>query len=136
MKVKVLIADGSAVVRARLKELLADLADVELVGEADNSSAAMDLFISLKPDVIIADVRLPGANRKNLLHLAKQARPDAIIILLAVFPYPEYRNACLERGADFYFDKSSEFEKLTKVVQSLTLRAASQPDSGRVTRAH
>ena len=126
---KVLIADGSAVVRARLKELLADLQDIELVGFAKCDSEAMELVATLKPDVVIADACLPAWNRLDMLRDIKQATPAPVLIVMTIYPYVEYRDACLERGADFFFDKACEFGSIALVLKALSLSRARQTET-------
>src|SRR5688572_24740054 len=122
---KIVIADDSPVVRQRLAQMLNDLEGIEVVGQADDTPAAMELVERLTPDVAILDVRLPTGSGADLVREIKQLNPASRIIVLTSFPYPEVREKCLNGGADFFFDKSNEFQKVVSVVRSM-IRAASE----------
>jgi YesN/AraC family two-component response regulator len=117
--VKVVIADDSALVRERLAALVSDLEDVELVGQASNAPEAIEITQRLKPDVVILDVRMPGGNGIQVLEAIKKKNAAPVAIILTAFPYPQYRKKCLEVGAEFFFDKATEFERVAQVVKQL-----------------
>ena len=64
---------------------------------------------------MILDVRLPRGNGVEVLQNIKKDRPNTKVIILT--NYPEYRGKCIELGADYFFDKLTEFEKVTEVVK-------------------
>ena len=112
---KVLIIDDSEVIRNRLVYLFSEINGVDVVGQAGNTSEGFELYCSLNPDVIILDIRMPGESGINLLKKIKQASPHTIIAILTNYPYSAYRKRCKELGADFFFDKSTEFEKIKQL---------------------
>ncbi|MEX2122656.1 MAG: response regulator transcription factor [Woeseia sp.] len=116
---KVLIVDDSPLIRVRLAELLADVEGIEIVAQADNADQAVDLVIALQPDVAIVDVRMPGRSGMDLIEDVKKTRQPPKIIMLTNFPTPENREKCLSQGADYFFDKSSEIEKVLTVLKEL-----------------
>lgn len=71
----------------------------------------------MKTDVVILDIRMPGRNGLDVLRDIKEGSPESKVIILTNYPYPQYRRRCMEEGADFFFDKSSEFEKVTEVLE-------------------
>lgn len=116
----VLIVDDSALLRDRLASMLAELQEkIELVGEARDPIEAIDSIRKLKPDAVILDIRMPGGSGIDVLKSLKTERPEAIAIMLTSYPYPQYRQKCREAGADFFFDKSTEFHKVREVFQQL-----------------
>jgi DNA-binding NarL/FixJ family response regulator len=121
---KVFIVEDSAVVLERLAALLAEQTEAEIVGEARSSNEAVEQIQQLQPDVIILDIGLPGGNGIGVLETVKHSRPSSVVIMLTNFAYPQYRERCRQAGADFFFDKSTEFERVVGVVNSLTPRAA------------
>jgi DNA-binding NarL/FixJ family response regulator len=116
---RVVIADDSTVVRQRLIRLLDDVSGVEVVGQADDVPLAKNLVEMLKPDVAILDIRMPTGSGADLVPNLKRMDPDLKIIMLTNYAYPENRKKCIDSGADFFFDKSTEFQKVVTVLKSL-----------------
>lgn len=119
MMLKVVIADDSALVRERLAALVSDIEGVEMVGQASNASDAIDISQRLKPDVVILDIRMPGGNGIQVLEAIKASEAGPVVIMLTAFPYPQYRDKCLKAGADYFFDKASEFDRVAQVIEQL-----------------
>jgi len=116
---KVLIVDDSPIVRERLVDLLSELTGVELVGQAEDGMQGFEQVVKLKPDVAIVDVRMPRRTGLDLLRYVSK-NPDAPrVIILTNYPTPENREKCFDLGADFFFDKSSEIEKVVDVLKDL-----------------
>lgn len=116
---RVLIVDDSAVVVKRLVTLLSELEEVEIVGEAQTCGEANERIRQLQPDVVILDIRMPGGSGIDVLETIKQTTPAPIVMMLTNFPYAQYREKCLRAGADFFFDKSTEFDQMIGVFRSL-----------------
>lgn len=131
---KVLIADESSLVRECLAALVSEIRGVELVGQAGDAYEALETIQRLRPDVVILDVRMPGGNGIRVLEAIKKSTAAPVVIMLAAFPYPQYRKKCLEVGADYFFDKSTEFDRVVQVLRKMrdntTGESASIPDSG------
>ncbi|MCJ7774116.1 MAG: response regulator transcription factor [Desulfobacterales bacterium] len=119
---KVFVADDSAVVRERLVEMLSELPGIESVGQAQGGFEATNAIMKLKPDVVILDIRMPGGNGIDVLRNVKKGRSSPVVIMLTSYPYPQYRKKCLAEGADYFFEKSSEFDRITEVLEQLTQR--------------
>jgi DNA-binding NarL/FixJ family response regulator len=121
---RLVLADRSVVSLKRLMRLLADLNGVEIAGQANDMPEARDLAEKLKPDVMIMDLgrsrhkRLRRTDVK-LLSDVKKLRPAPKVILLANFLSPELRADCIAGGADYFFDKSAEIEKVTSVLKGM-----------------
>jgi DNA-binding NarL/FixJ family response regulator len=115
----VIIADDSALVRERLVAMLSELEGVELVGQAGDARSALRAIQELEPHVAILDIRMPGGNGIQALQAVKDRDPTVRVIMLTAFPYPQYRQRCLEAGADYFFDKSAEFECVAQALAEL-----------------
>ena len=111
-KITVFIADDSRIVRERLVTMLDELAGVEIVGQAENVAEAISAIRIVKPDVVILDIRMPGGSGIDVLQEIKQDEVAPMIIILTNYPYPAYRQKCLQAGADFFLDKSTEFDQI------------------------
>ncbi|MGA7874318.1 MAG: response regulator transcription factor [Desulfoferrobacter sp.] len=116
---KVFIADDSAIVRERLGSMLFDLKKVEIVGFAEDATSAARSIRELKPDAVILDIHMPGGSGIEVLAEIKKEAPAPLVIILTNYPYPQYRERCMHLGADFFFDKSAEFEKVYQVFERL-----------------
>lgn len=113
---KVFIADDSSEVRERIRMLLSELEKIEMIGEAENVQEAIESIRHLGPDVVILDIRMPGGSGIDVLkEIVKEDRVP-IIIMLTNYPHPQYKKKCMDAGADFFFDKSREFEKVVEVL--------------------
>jgi len=121
---RILIADDSAVVRARLISLLADLRGIEVVGQAEDAIEARNLAEKLRPDVAILDLRMPKGSGADVLSDLKKLNPTPKVIMLTNYPHPENRKKCMDGGADYFFDKSNEFQKVVSVLMGLLPGAA------------
>src|SRR2546423_15276142 len=72
----------------------------------------------LKPDFVVLDISLPGGNGMQVLERIKTSNPALRVIMLTNFAFEQYRRRCAELGADYFFDKSNEFDKVLEVLRS------------------
>jgi len=117
--IKTIIVDDSTLVRERLVKMLSVLPGVKVVGEAGNSYEALNIFDKTKPHVAILDIKMPGENGVEVLKKLKKKNPSVIVIVLTNYPYTQYRTKCFENGADYFFDKSEEYNKVIDVLDDL-----------------
>lgn len=122
-KIRVFIADDSATVRDRLTSLLSDMPAVEIIGQAADAAEAIQAIQQLKPDVVILDIRMPAGSGIGVLRSLQQKQDKPKFIMLTNYPFLQYRKTCLEAGASYFFDKSSEFEKIPQALAQLTTAA-------------
>jgi DNA-binding NarL/FixJ family response regulator len=120
---KVFIADDSALMRERLAAMLSELPEIEIIGQARDGLEAIGLIPKLKPDVVILDVRMPKRSGVNILQNIKGGVIPPLVIMFTNYPYPQYRDKCLKMGADFFFDKSTDVERLIQVLNTLAQEA-------------
>jgi DNA-binding NarL/FixJ family response regulator len=123
-KVTVFIVDGSSIIRERLSTLLAELDGVEVVGQAQNMADAVTAIRARRPDLVIQDVQTADGNGLELLAAIKQGERAPLVIVLTNDAYPPYRKAYLQAGADYFFDKSSEFDRIPAVLGRFLMRAS------------
>jgi DNA-binding NarL/FixJ family response regulator len=116
---KVFIVDDSALVRERIITMISEHPGIEITGQAENAQEAINSIRKLKPDVAILDIRMPGGNGIEVLRNIKKNNSAPTVIILTNYPYPQYRKKCIEAGADFFFDKSTEFHKIIEVIKKL-----------------
>lgn len=116
---RILIADDSIPVRERLVGYISEVEGVNIVGQAENTIETMVLTKELNPDLIVLDIRMPGGTGMDIIYDIKKFNPKIIIIILTNYHTPEYKQKCMKEGADYFFSKSDEYEKIIDVVEEL-----------------
>ena len=125
--VKLFIVDDSEIVIERLKTMVSEVKEIEIIGQATNPFDAINGIRTLHPDAVILDLQMPGGSGIGVLLSVKRDHSAPVVLVLTNYPYPQYRKKCMEAGADFFFDKSTEFERvpevLNRLIQNSALRA-------------
>lgn len=117
---KLFLVDDSVYIRQRLTRMLAQLKDVEIVGQASEANQATQAILHLKPDVVLLDIGLTGEGTGiNVLQNVKQKKSTPVVIVLTNYPDQAYQRKCLAAGADFFFDKSTQFERVVPVIEQM-----------------
>jgi len=116
--VRILVVDDSSAVRARLVSLLAEQPGVTSLAEAATGEDALMHIRAHRPDVVVLDLQLPVMSGLELLS-AFRAEPRPCFIVLSNNAEPQYRREANARGADHFFDKSTEFDRVVPVVAEL-----------------
>lgn len=115
--------DDAPVVRRLIVSMLDSIDGVDGVLQAADAPAAAELMQQHNPQIAILDVKVPGGagfrNGIDVLKAFKLHHPDAAVIMLTNHATPRYRSECEQAGAAYFFDKSSEFDKLPIVVEEL-----------------
>lgn len=118
----ILIVERSDIVRNRLNEMLRGIHGVAVVGQTGDPDMGNALAAQLKPDVIILDARAPEGKGMNLLQSVKHNDPAPCVVVLTDDAYPENRQNCMDHGADYFFDKSTEFQSAVSLVMGMAHR--------------
>lgn len=121
---KILIADDLTATRTHLAELLRDVADIDLRGVAQDAKQATKLALSWEPDVLILDIHIRGGRGIGVVQAVKAAKPATVVIIASIMSGADIREAALKRGADLFFDKSVDLEKVAAILRTIKLRAA------------
>ena len=117
---RVFVADDSTLVRAAVVDMIAATPGVEVVGFAGDGLQTVEFIRKTPPDVLILDIRMPGKSGIEVLQDVKQTHPHVTVIMLTNYPYPPYRKRCLEAGADYFFEKAMDFDKVIDVLASMS----------------
>jgi DNA-binding NarL/FixJ family response regulator len=125
----VLIADDSQVVAERLRTMLSELRGIEIAGHAGTVPEALHAVRSLRPDVVILDLQMPGGRGMDVLKTIRNEQPGLTVIVLTNHSHSQYRKKCLENGARSFLDKSTEFQEVPGVLREL-VKGASCKTSG------
>lgn len=116
---KVLIVDDSELIRKRLIEILDDFEEFEVAGIAGSAEEAYPYCNGSCPEIIILDIHLPGENGIKILEKIRKKNKEVKIIILTNFPFPQYQKKCMELGADYFVDKSSEFASISVILKEI-----------------
>jgi DNA-binding NarL/FixJ family response regulator len=119
---RIVTVDDSPLIAHRLKLLLGDVAGAELLGNADTIPAALSLIQQKKPHVVILDINLARDKPKNgieLLIVLKTIYPVVKVIMLTNLSDDHYRNLCMANGADYFLDKSNDFERIPDTLTAM-----------------
>ena len=115
----VFIVEDSAPIRERLSSLLCEIDGVSVVGEADTPAAAIEGILRTRPDSVVLDIQLTGGSGIDVLRQVLPRAPGIVFIVLTNNPNPQYRRACMDAGARYFFDKTTEFAKVVEVIAGL-----------------
>jgi DNA-binding NarL/FixJ family response regulator len=117
---KILIVDDSPLVAPRVRSLLDSLDPAVIIGETINAAEALDIMQEVLPDVVLLDLNLQGKKGGlGLLGEIKSKYPGVVVIIFTNHAEPYYRGICKRLGADYFFDKSTEFELLPDALREL-----------------
>ena len=116
---RLFIADDSEILRESLVDILSEIEGIEIVGQEGDAIRVLAAIERLNPDLVILDIQMPGGNGISILETLKKMENPPKIIMFTNYPYLQYRRRCLEAGADFFFYKATEFEKLVDVIRKL-----------------
>jgi two-component system, NarL family, response regulator DevR len=115
-RTKVFIVEDFVPVRRRLTELLTEVDGIDIVGEAESPRDAISGILDQQPDWVVLDFQLLGGTGVDVLKAVHPKAPSIRFIVLTNHPSSQYRRACLESGAGWFFDKSTEFGKIRDVI--------------------
>ncbi|MGC8943069.1 MAG: response regulator [Caldisericia bacterium] len=118
-KIKILIADDQKLIREGLKVLLEMEEDFTVIGEASNGKEAVDLYIKLRPDIVLMDIQMPIMNGVNAIKKIKEIDELSKIIILTTFDDYEYVFDGLKSGALGYILKDIPIEKLSDTIRTI-----------------
>ena len=126
-EVRIVLVEDSRIIRDRLLEVLGQIPNFSVVAQAETEWEATALLRHISWEVAILDLQLKeGSGLGVLKEMPTERRPEnAKIIVFTNFGFPQYRNRCLALGADYFFDKSREFERMREVLVNISDEARS-----------
>ncbi|HEX2869465.1 MAG TPA: response regulator transcription factor [Ignavibacteriales bacterium] len=120
-KFKAAIADDSELIRQRMIRKLERIPEIELLWQTGDGRMAFEWFLRKTPDIMILDVQMPSMTGIEILQRLRPEKPGkTIFIVLTNDPAPIVKKKCLEAGADYFFDKTTEFDRIFEVIRSVS----------------
>ena len=119
-RVRILLVDDHAMVRAGFRSLLEKMPEVEVVGEAANGREAIREVAALRPDLVLMDVVMPELNGLDATARIVAAHPSIRVILVTMNASEEYVRQGLRAGASGYLLKESTPEELAQAIRAVS----------------
>jgi DNA-binding NarL/FixJ family response regulator len=118
-KIRVLIADDHAIVRAGLRILIGLEPDLEIAGEAEDGKKAIELARKLKPDVVLMDVAMPRCNGTKATQCITRQSPSSRVLILSAYQDEDTVRSLLQAGASGYLTKHAASGDLVQAIREV-----------------
>ena len=120
MAIRIIVADDHTLIREALSKFLQEQEGMEVVGQAANGDAAMELTMKLQPDVIIMDVSMPPVlSGLEATRWIRTTWPGVKVIALSMYAGKRYVTEMLKAGASGYLLKDADFEELLTAIHAV-----------------
>ena len=116
---RVLLTDDSVLILEWLQDTIGVNKQVEIVGSFKNGIDALIALKTLKPDLAIVDFKMPGLNGLEVLKEIRKENKILKFIILTYYSLDNYRQVAINAGADYFFSKVDDFEKVSLVVKEM-----------------
>ncbi len=117
---RIILADDHTLVRGGIRRILEGQPGLAVVAEASDGAAALDCARTVEADVLVLDLKMPGADGIEVLRAVKGLRPALKVIVLTMHAGREYVARALQEGADGYLLKDSAVQDLVAAVGAVT----------------
>ena len=117
--IRILLVDDQGIVREGLSSLLQAKPDLEIVGDAENGQRAVEQALSLQPDVVLMDVRMPVMDGVAATRLLSQQASNIKVLVLTTFDDDEYVSQAMQCGAKGYLLKDTPSEELAEAIRAV-----------------
>lgn len=112
----ILVVDDSALVLERVVPMLQRIENVGLVMSAGSYKEAVELLADVSPDMVLLDINLPDKSGIELLRKIRQTNKQIIVFMVSNTVNDQYKKACKQIGAEYFFDKSDDFDIVSKAI--------------------
>ena len=116
---KILVADDHTIVREGLKQILGEVADMIVAGEASDGSETLRKVREDHYDLVLLDIAMPGISGLDVLKQLKLEKPDLPVLMLSMYPEEQYAVRTLKAGASGYLTKESASDELIAAIRKV-----------------
>jgi DNA-binding NarL/FixJ family response regulator len=117
MTVRVVLADDQPLIRAGLRVLIADTPDLDIVGEAETGTQAIQRVRNVHPDVVVMDIRMPGMDGIEATRVITSGPEPARVLMLTTFDDDDYVYGALRAGASGFLVKDMALEEILTAIR-------------------
>ncbi len=117
--IRILIVDDHSIVREGMKQILADIDDMQVAGEAANGSDALAKIQKQPFDLVLLDISMPGRSGLDVLKELKNLQPRLPVLMLSMYPEEQYAVRALRSGASGYLTKESAPDELISAIRKV-----------------
>jgi DNA-binding NarL/FixJ family response regulator len=117
--IRIVLADDHELVRAGFRSLLKDIADLEVIGEAANGRAVLELVETLRPNIVLMDIMMPELNGLDATARIVANHPDVRVVILSMNETEEYVLQALRAGAAGYILKNVKPAELEVAIRTV-----------------
>ena len=117
MSIRILIADDQELIRTGLRLVLQRHGDLDVVGEAGDGREALELVATLRPDIVLMDIRMPHLNGIEALTRLTESGSPTRVLMLTTFDLDEYVFGALRAGAAGFLLKDASRERLVEAIR-------------------
>ncbi len=119
LKQRVLLVEDHAIVRMGLKSLISRYPQFEVVGEADTARKALELVAGLHPDIVVMDIRLPGASGIEACEEIVKSYPGVKVLMLTSYATDDMLLSAIQAGASGYILKEIGSDDFIKALEAV-----------------
>ena len=116
-RIRIFVVDDHPVVRAGLVTILGTQPDFVVVGEAEDADTAINRLLTLRPDVLLLDLEMPGGDGVDVLNRARESGSDARALVFTAFDADDRILAAVRAGAQGYLLKGAPREELFRAIR-------------------
>jgi len=117
--IRILIADDHAIVRAGLKQFIADQVDMEVAAEAASGAEAIAAVRAGEFDVVLLDISMPDKNGIDTLKTLRHVKPELPVLMLSAYAEDQYAVNLLRAGAAGYLNKEAASTQLVGAIRTV-----------------
>ncbi len=117
--IRVLIADDHPIVRQGLRQILSEISDMAVAGEAVNGQEALDQVRAGGWDVLVLDITMPDRSGLDILRELKHQQPDLPVLVLSIHAEEQFAVRLLKAGASGYLTKENAPDELVKAIRKV-----------------
>lgn len=118
--IRVVLADDHTILRDKIRELLTQEADLEIVGQASNGLLLLEVLAETATDVVVLDMHMPAMDGLAAIRIIRQRFPEVKVLVLSLLDHERYAAQALEAGALGYVLKNSALSEIIHAIRTVS----------------